>query len=198
MTHGQFVQARFLIELIFDALQKSLLIYCQDDWRNDFDEFTFVLDGKLPGKLDAGEKYLSDVVVPALGSLAAGRLILVDTWHREPQHPFITKFWREHGQIRGKEVTGVIDLSAVFDRGLTFGASREHAGVQLADAVAHIVRVAVLEPDNRSIQLAYDELRHSLRNDHRRCLSLRGLTPGAADLSSTDRYQDLIGPRRPH
>ncbi len=78
MNHGEFVQARFLIELIFDALQKSLLVYIEDRWRGDFDRFHFVLDCKLPTKLAAGEKYLNNVIVPALGSRPAESLKLVE------------------------------------------------------------------------------------------------------------------------
>jgi hypothetical protein len=197
-THVEFVQARFLIELIFEALQKSLLIYHDYRWCNDFNEFSFILDRKLPTKLGAGEKYLNDVILPALGSRSAESLVLAKTWHREPQHPFIAKFRRERGRIRGEEATGLVDLRAMFGHGLTVAPSHKQAGLQLVDAVAYIVRRAILEPDNRPIQLAYDELRQSLRNDRQRCLTLERLAVGIEDPSSMDRYRGLSALARPH
>jgi hypothetical protein len=191
MNHGEFVQARFLIELIFDALQKSLLIYFDDRWRDQFDMFHFVLDGKLPTKMAAGEKYLHDVIVPALGSRAAESLMLAEPWRDEPRHPFIQKFGRESGRIRGREVKGAIDLSGMFERGLQFQPSHEHGGLQLVDAVAYIVRRAILEPDNSTIQAAYDAIRVSLRNGRRSSLTIQRLAVGEEDRSSLDRYRRL-------
>jgi hypothetical protein len=88
VAHGEFVQAQYLIELVIAAVQKALFVYFQDEWRDDVDDFFFILDAKLPSKMAAGEKYLSDSIVPALGSRpnkadsparrAAARSILAD------------------------------------------------------------------------------------------------------------------------
>ena len=67
VSHGEFVQAQYLIELVIAAVQKALFVYFQNEWRDDFDDFFFILDAKLPSKMAAGEKYLSDSIVPALG-----------------------------------------------------------------------------------------------------------------------------------
>lgn len=50
------VQAYFLLELIAEAFQKSLIYFLDDTWRQDFHEFNFILDAKLPAKMAAGEK----------------------------------------------------------------------------------------------------------------------------------------------
>jgi len=192
MNHGEFVQARFLVELIFDALQKSLLFFVDDRWRDDFMSFHFVLDGKLPTKMSAEEKYLNNVIVPALGSRAAESLSLPEPWSREPRHPFIEKFSREFGRIRGREVTNAIDLSGIFEDGLQFEPSQEHGGLQLVDAVAYIVRRAILEPENRAIQIAYDTVRASLRNEQQSSLTIQRLAVREEDRSSLDRYRRLI------
>ena len=179
MNHCEFVQARFLIELIFDAVQKSLLVYFEDRWRNDFDKFHFVLDGKLPTKLAAGEKYLNDVIVPALGSRPAESLTLAETWRHEPHHPFVARYCRDRGRIRGREATGVTNLSGIVERGLRFELSHAHGGLQLVDSVAHIVRRVVLEPDNPDIQAAYDALRTSLRTGRPSSLTIQRLPRGS-------------------
>jgi hypothetical protein len=193
ISHGEFAQAHYLIELIFDALQKSLLVYVDDSWAADFNEFRFVLDGKLPTKMAAGEKYLNDSILPALGSREGSSLSLADSWREEPRHPFIQKFERERGRIRGRDVTDVIDLKAVFEHGLCFRPSHQYSGLQLVDAVAHIVRRAVLEPDNTAIQSAYDTFRASLRNTQQRCLTIHRLRVGGEDRSSLGRYRPLYG-----
>ena len=46
---------RSLIGLILEAFKKSLIIFHEDQWRESFRDFHFVLDAKLPGKMAAGE-----------------------------------------------------------------------------------------------------------------------------------------------
>jgi hypothetical protein len=171
--------------------KKSLLIFFDDRWREEFEGFHFVLDGKLPTKMAAGEKYLNDVIVPALASRAAESLMLAEPWHREPRHPFIEKFSRESGRIQGREVTSAIDLSGIFEHGLQFEPSQEHGGLQLVDAVAYIVRRAILEPDNPAIQVAYETIRASLRNGRQSSLTIQRLAVGEEDRSSLGRYRRL-------
>jgi hypothetical protein len=47
IRHGEFIQATFMLELIPAALQKSLIFYLGDRWREDSWDFRFVLDAKL-------------------------------------------------------------------------------------------------------------------------------------------------------
>jgi hypothetical protein len=89
------------VDVIFAALQKSLVFFIGDEWRRDFHSFAFVLDAKFPNKLGAGEKFLRDSIVPILGSSARFRLDLVDTWkNADPPHPFIERFERPGGWSR--------------------------------------------------------------------------------------------------
>jgi hypothetical protein len=196
ISHGEFVQAQYLVELIAAALQKSLYLYYEDRWRNDFNDFYFVLDAKLPGKMAAGEKYLNDSLLPVLGSGGNRSLGLVDTWKEEPRHPFVEKFELDHGRIRGEDVEGVIDLKLLFEHGLRFEPSTDHHGLQLIDAVAYIVRRAILEPDNQTIQRAYDAFRSKLRNEDGKCLMIHRLRIGVEDRSSLERYRPLYNARR--
>jgi hypothetical protein len=59
ISHGEFVPAHYLVELIADAIQKALIVFHEDQWRADFRHLHFILDGKLPRKMAAGEKYLN-------------------------------------------------------------------------------------------------------------------------------------------
>jgi hypothetical protein len=196
ISHGEFVQAHYLIELIADALQKSLYWFYEDRWRDDFQEFEFILDGKLPEKMAAGEKYLNDSIVPVLGSRRHKSIGLLETWNEEPRHPFVEKFELAHGRVRGEDVEGVIDLKRVFENGLRFESSSEHSGLQLVDAVAHTVRAAVLLPSDEVAQAAYDALRPKLRNEAGNSLMIHRLRVGDPDRSSLDRYRALYGPTR--
>lgn len=193
ISHGEFVQAHYLIELITAALQKSLLVYAHDSWRDDFHEFHFILDGKLPRKMAAGEKYLGELIVPVLGSRRGSRLVLADSWKEKPRHPFVERFERARGRVRGEEIEGVIDLKALFHGGLRFESSTGHAGLQLVDSVAHIVRRAVLQRDDDLIQAAFHAFRAKLRNDNGGCLTIQRLRVGDADPSCIERYRHLYG-----
>jgi hypothetical protein len=137
VSHGEFIQASFMIGLILEAFRKSLIVFHEDQWRESFHDFRFILDGKLPGKMAAGEKFLNESLVPALGSMKGQSIDTVDTWREEPVHPFEEKFSAEKGRIRGENVSNAIDLKRVFEHGLQFESSVEENGLQLVDAVAY-------------------------------------------------------------
>jgi hypothetical protein len=79
-------QAHFLVLLSGRALQKALLWYQAEEWDEDLGRFTFVADRKLPGKLSMGEKYIHEVIVPALAS-REGALDVPEAWHQHPTIP---------------------------------------------------------------------------------------------------------------
>lgn len=189
---GQFIQAHFLVLLLGRGLQKAVLWYQADEWDEDLARFTFVVDRKLPGKLSTGEKYLHEIIVPALASREEA-LDIPKAWHERPDHPFLMNFERESAWVRGRDVSGAIDLRAIFEGGVRFEDSGAHPGLQLADTVAHVVRRAVLEPQNAIIRAAYDQLRPQLRNEDDRCLLINRLQ-GSAPPVSLERYRHVHGP----
>jgi hypothetical protein len=194
ISDTEFVQADLLVDLVFEALQKSLIRYIADEWRPAFEEFRFTIDAKLSGKLGPGEKFLQHALVPILGSNARFDLVMVDTWKdAQPPHPFIANFERPggwSGSRRRRVEHDVIDISAIFENGLDFKSSKEYAGLQLADVVANVVRRAVLEPNDWQAQAAYDLLRPKLRGRSGTTLSLFSL-PGAGQ-PSRERYAHLM------
>jgi hypothetical protein len=97
VTNSQWAQADLLIGLIHAALFKCLVRYLEDEWREDFRDFHFILDGKLPGKLAADEKLLDSMLVPALGSNPYS-FVTVTTWREDPVHPFEEKFGEGDGR----------------------------------------------------------------------------------------------------
>lgn len=175
ISHGEFLQAHFMFELIKDALQKSLYWFHEDRWRDDLVAFHFVLDAKLPNKMAAGEKYLQRSIAPFLGSRRHDSLGLPETWKEPPLHPFVRKYERERGRIRGEEIEGVIDVGLIFEHGLQFEPSHEHGGLQLVDTVPYVIRRAVLEPENEVVHQAYGAFRHRLRRADGRSLRICGL-----------------------
>jgi hypothetical protein len=195
IPHGDFVQAQFMLGLIADALQKALLWYQEDRWAPDLATFYFVLDGKLPAKMASSEKYLSESIVPTLGTRRVP-LEIPERWKKgEVPHPFIATFERERGRIRGEEFENVIDLKAIFGNGLRFEDSKEYPGLQLADVTAHVVRRALLESENTAIQQAYDHLRPKLVMKNGRCLLINRFR-GSSEAGPLDRYQPLHSTRR--
>jgi hypothetical protein len=183
ISNSEYVQADFLIRLIHRALQRALVSYMEDGWRDDFRDFFFVLDGKLPGKLAPGEKFLERMVMPAISHDERFALVVVTTWSEDPIHPFIEKYSIEEG----------IDARIIFEHGLEFANSRAHAGLQLVDAVAHTVRRTVLEPNNAVAQQAFDALRPKLLSGGE-ALSL--VTYAQARIPAADRYRPLVGSAR--
>jgi hypothetical protein len=194
IADGEFVQAQYLVELISAAFQKSLLAYAHESWAEDFNDFWFILDAKLPRKMASGEKYLNDLLVPVLGSRRGTPLIIPGNWTEPLAHPFIEKYQRDRGAIRGVEVENPVDLKTVFEHGLRFENSAERPGLQLADCVSHLVRRAVLEPDDPTIQEAYDQIRPRLRNHQGTNLTIHRLNIGEEERTSLARYARLVGP----
>jgi hypothetical protein len=150
-TNSEWVQSDLLVELIHRALNKTIAFYHDDRWRPDFEDFHFVFDSKLPGKLAAGEKQLQKILVPALGS-NRGRfdLIGINEWRQPPVHPFEAKYGT---------ADGTVDISRLFEHGLEFEDSTARAGLQLVDVVAYAIRRRVLEPTNEVIHWAWQTLR---------------------------------------
>jgi hypothetical protein len=194
ISHGEFIQASFLMGLILEALRKSLIFFHEDQWRESFHDFYFVVDAKLPGKMAAGEKFLNGSLVPALGSMRGQSIDTLETWREKPVHPFVEKFSAEKGRIWGEDVGDAIDLKRVFEHGLKFEPSDQVSGLQCADAVAHVVRRAVMKPGDEVAQEAYDAIRNKLRNGKGRCLTIQRLNVGAEDRSSLERYRHLYTP----
>ncbi|MCW2920748.1 MAG: hypothetical protein JWL76_622 [Thermoleophilia bacterium] len=189
-SDGQFVQGMFWIDVIYRALQQSVIVYRDDSWRDDFGDFRFVLDAKLPGKMDASEKWLRDTIGPIVHSNPRHySLALLDTWAEPPVHPFVEKYDTGVGVSVGKLLEG----------GFQCVDSRSEPGLQLVDTVAYVVRRAVLEPDNDAIQRAYHLLVPQLGSDgspvHVLCLNERSedaLEP-YAHLEAT-RTSDVVKP----
>ena len=181
VSDSEWVQADLLVSLIHRILNKTIVWYRDDKWRDDFADFHFVLDRKLTTKLAAGEKYLDGVILPALGS-NRGRLNLIGIieWKDPPVHPFEAKFGTGEGAI---------DLRRLFEHGLEFAASEEHAGLQLADAVAHVARQRIVAP-SETVHIAWQTLRPLLLTETGQPIHLLRYAEGGAD-ADTSRYTRL-------
>lgn len=180
ISNSEYIQADFLITLIHAALKKSILAHYEERWRDDLVDFHFILDGKLPNKLAAGEKYLDKVLMPAISYDERFALGEPDWWPNEPVHPFHAKFSTENG----------LDAWLLLEHGLVFGDSRDHGGLQLIDVVAHVTRRAVLEPGNEAILGAYDLIRPKMRTEEGRALRIIGYSGANHDVGM-DRYRQV-------
>jgi hypothetical protein len=182
MSDTEWVQAEMLINLIHSALNKAIVVFRGDEWGEDFRDFRFVFDAKLVGKLADGEKYLRDVLVPALGSNPSRfSLIGVTEWRDPPVHPFEETY----GTVEGH-----VDLKRLFARGLAFLPSPDHAGLQLADAVAYVTRRRVLEPENETVRWSFQTLRPLLMTHEGHPLYLFRFASGGATADES-RFQAL-------
>jgi hypothetical protein len=178
VSDSEYIQAHMLVGLIHAVLFKSIVRYIDDAWRDDLVDFHFILDGKLPDKLAAGEKDLDVLLVPLLGSNDY-ELVVPNTWGDEPVHPFAAKFF---------EPSENVSLNRIFEHGLRFEPSHEHAGLQLVDVVAYVTRRAILEPDNDVIHRAYAHLRDNLRTE-RDGQALRLVSGGGGREQEIDDYR---------
>lgn len=182
IPHSEWVQTDLLIDLFHRAINKAIVFYVDDKWRADFEQFRFILDGKLPGKLARGEKHLDKIL---LGFLASNpdriQIIGVTEWTKPPVHPFHANFSAENGNI---------DLRKLFAFGLEFEPSHEHAGLQLADVLAYTARRRIVQPDNETIRHAWQTVKPIVRTHHGRYLYLRRFSTGG-DNADLDHYRGV-------
>lgn len=102
---------------------------------------------------------------------------------RRPVHPFVARF---------SEGDNKLSLNRIFERGLAFAESHNHAGLQLADVVAYVVRKAILDPASTEIQAAYSLIRDNLRTERDgQALKLVRYTTGQ-DAAGEERYRPLL------
>ncbi|MEZ5077077.1 MAG: DUF3800 domain-containing protein [Solirubrobacterales bacterium] len=191
ISDSEFVQAQFMVELIYRALQKSVDFYPDNRWREDFNDFRFIVDGRLTNKRAAGEKYLEESIRLIYGSGQFGALGTPEAWRGDEQHPFNRRFGGMNGVFAGRKVEDGISIGAIFEHGIQFEDSAAHAGVQLADAAAYLIRRAVLEPDETAVRNAYEAIRPKLANEAGATLSIKRLSGGGSE-SSLDRYRELV------
>jgi hypothetical protein len=182
INNSEYVQADLFVNLIHAALFKSIVRYTDDAWHDDLADFHFVLDGKLPGKLAAGEKELNVLLVPRLGSNDY-ELVVPTNWNEVPMHPFVAKFGTDGGTL---------SLNRIFEHALRFEESHAHAGLQLVDVVAYVVRKAIVEPENEVIYAAYSLIRENLRTERTgQALRLVRYTTGQDNLDE-NRYRPVL------
>jgi hypothetical protein len=182
INNSEYVQGDLFVRLIHAAVFKSIVRYLDDAWRDDLAEFRIILDGKLPGKLAAGEKELDTLLLPRLGSNDFA-LVVPTTWYEEPVHPFVERFSAGDKKL---------SLNRLFEHGLVFADSRAHAGLQLVDVVAYVVRKAILELDNETIYAAYSVIRENLRTERKgQALRLVRYDSGQ-DAIDDERYRPLL------
>jgi hypothetical protein len=182
VSNSEYVQADLLVGLIHAAVFKAIVRNLDDRYRDDLADFHFVLDGKLAGKLAAGEKVLNALLLPRLGSNPY-EFVVPSEWFDEPKHPFVAKFGEDDHKI---------SLNRVFEHGLRFESSHDHAGLQLVDVVAYVARRAILEPDNAVIHRAYGEIRESLRTERNgQALKLVRYTSGQDNVDEM-RYRRVL------
>jgi hypothetical protein len=176
ISDTEWVQADLLIELIHKALNKTIVAFLDDEWREDFRDFHFMFDAKLDGKLADGEKYLKATLVPALGS-SPGKfdLIGVREWRNPPMHPYEEKYGTPEGNV---------DLRVLFEHGLEFEPSDQHAGLQLVDTVAYVARRRVLDPENETLRSAFQTIRPLLITLQGQALHIVRLASGGEDADS--------------
>jgi len=182
ISDTEWVQAELLIRLVHHALNKTIVAFADDHWRDDFRDFRFIFDAKLDRKLADGEKYLKDALIPALGSNPhIYDLIGIEEWRTPPVHPFESKYGTE---------SGTVDLRVLFEHGLQFEQSDDHPGLQLVDVVAHVARRRILERDNDTIRLAFKTIRPLLDTHRGQAIYLLRFASMATS-PDTSRFTDL-------
>ncbi len=177
---GEFVQATLLVDGTVQAIQRALYAYGAKSWRGAFREFRFILDAKLSGKRSAGEKYLSTMIVDLIAAPSRHRFDYNPAWRLEPSHPWVERFC----------VGATIQLEPLFEHGLQFAASHEESGLQLADAVAFIVRGAVMIASDEILE-AYHVLARRLSDRRGNCFVVARLPGARKDSAALRRYQPL-------
>jgi hypothetical protein len=161
LSDDQFLQFGMLMpRLVLDALQAALFAYRDPPWRENWATLKWIFDGKLaagtPAKRSAGEKLLEEIVPRIFAGDERFTLTVPDEIGDDSAHPYFAAHRLPGGEDRD---VGVRDL---FRQGFDFESSKDHVGLQLADIVAGVVRLAAEEPDNGAAQRAFDTLKPKL------------------------------------
>jgi hypothetical protein len=96
---------------------------------------------------------------------------------------------RRPRDLDNRMVRKTVDLRVLFEHGVEFEPSEAHAGLQLVDTVAYVVRQRVLHRDNETIMWAYRTLRPLLNTHEGKPMYLVRLAPGGDD--ADDRFSHL-------
>jgi hypothetical protein len=180
ISDGEFVHATLLVDGTVQAIQRALYTYGGDEWREDFREFRFIMDGKLSGKRSAGEKYMSSKMVDLIAGSKRHRFSWRPEWSQAPAHPWVERFC----------FNGNVQLDPLFEHGLRFAPSHDYGGLQLADAVAFIVRRAVTAP-TEDIAACYELLGRRLADRKGNCFVVARLPAATRNQQPLLRYQPL-------
>jgi hypothetical protein len=163
---GEFVQATLLVDGAAQAIQRALYAYGAQEWSDAFEEFRFIIDGKLSGKKSAGEKYLSTMIVDLIAAPSRHRFTYNPRWREAPVHPWVDRLCLD----------GNIQLDPLFEHGLQFEASHEHARLRLAD---------------EDIMRSYRLLSQRLADRKGHCFIVARLPASTRDRQALLRYQPL-------
>jgi len=163
MSDVEFAQQQQVPELLFTMVQRALDRYRDVEWDPEFETFSWVIDAKAATGLSPGEKYAFDNAMRAIGSTERFRLVLPFEWQKRPNHPFLTR------HAADAEHTS---LNSLWQDTREHAASHDHAGLQLADIVANVVRRAIEDGSSSSTIEAYDRLRLVLTDLEGNCLNV--------------------------
>lgn len=134
LSDEEFLQALITFEHMKDVIQYSIVYYIDWKYAKNFNEYEFIFDRKLPGKMSRMEKYLKSNLLPFMHgeSIVYGTALVVpDTWKQK--HPFINNYYTEYDGVFS------INLNKVFQTGLQFKNSEEEPGLQLVDIISNTV-----------------------------------------------------------
>ena len=87
---------------------------------------------------------------------------------------------------------GKLSLNGIFEQGLRFAASQEHAGLQLVDMISYVTRRAILESGNEVIHRAYAHIRDHLRTERDGQALTLVRYAGGTDTADVTRYRLVL------
>lgn len=140
-----YAQTVTLTHVAWRALEHGMLYYCQR-FPGELARFAWVIDAKAKGNITRYEEWWRINVKPMLQSRSLREPLAMlkgadcSAYRRSfPSMP-VPDYLRDH--VRNPQEL-VSDLTAVFDREMTFGNSLDHVGLQLADILTNGIRRAL-------------------------------------------------------
>ena len=107
--------------------------------------------------------------------------VLPPEWRERPHHPFLRRYAADSEHT---------SLNQLWENARRYDDSRLHAGLQLADVAAGVVRRAVTEGERSPTRAAYESLRMTLTDMEGNCL--RPYRFRGAPSPDSARYEPLM------
>jgi hypothetical protein len=159
LNDQDFLQSIMLVQQLQRVLTYCIVYFIEPKFRKYFHNFSFIFDGKQPGKTSTMEKYIKNNVKPFLdGNSKSGHTVPVPSVWKEG-HPFVDNFFIDVDNSRKG-----VSLNKIFND-LIFVDSRDEAGLRLVDIISNTIYSYLVNRSAPEIVHCYNKLEYAMAKE---------------------------------